>query len=484
MTPEVGSMGKELKQQPRKNKRKKTWVVRVVASLFVWAFFTQLMSAVEIWLWSPASTTLLRHETNNEDHAVSAAPSLPTMLVPRRLYRNNGYLSISCNGGLNQMRAAICDMVSIARFLNVTLLVPELDKASFWADPSNFEEIFDVQNFIDSLRNELRIVKVLPKKLRQKPHSLKVFSLSPVSWSNHNYYLKQILPLIRKHKIVHFNKTDARLANNGLPIALQKLRCRVNFEALRFTSQIEAVGSKLISILRKNGPFLALHLRYEMDMLSFSGCTHGCSKREIKELTRMRYAYPWWKEKEIDSVQKRLEGLCPLTPGETALVLQALGFERDTQIYIASGEIYGGENRIAALRSIYPNTVGKEMLVSSDELMPFQNHSTQMAALDYLVSVASDVFVPSYDGNMAKVVEGHRRYSGFKTTIILNRKKLVRLLDLHENEILSWDEFKVSVRNAHTHQMVKPRRRKMIPYRPKEEDYFYANPHECLPQIK
>lgn len=49
------------------------------------------------------------------------------------------------------------------------------------------------------------------------------------------------------------------------------------------------------------------------------------------------------------------------------------------------------------------------MLLSPDELSPFQNHSTQMAALDYLVSVASDVFIPSYDGNMAKVVEGHRR---------------------------------------------------------------------------
>lgn len=124
------------------------------------------------------------------------------------------------------------------------------------------------------------------------------------------------------------------------------------------------------------------------------------------------------------------------------------------------------------------------MLVSPDELMPFQNHSNQMAALDYLVSVASDVFVPSYDGNMAKVVEGHRRYSGFKTTIILNRKKLVELLDLHQSEMLSWAEFKVSVRNSHRYQMGKPRNRKVIPYRPKEEDYFYANPQECLPPIK
>lgn len=70
-----------------------------------------------------------------------------------------------------------------------------------------------------------------------------------------------------------------------------------------------------------------------------------------------RYAYPWWKEKEIDSETKRLQGLCPLTPEEIALVLKALGFSKDTLIYIASGEIYGGERRLAALKAAYPNLV-------------------------------------------------------------------------------------------------------------------------------
>lgn len=71
----------------------------------------------------------------------------------------------------------------------------------------------------------------------------------------------------------------------------------------------------------------------------------------------LRYAYPWWKEKEIDSESRRLEGLCPLTPEEMTLVLQALGIPRNTQIYIASGEIYGGEGRLAALKAAFPKIV-------------------------------------------------------------------------------------------------------------------------------
>ena len=99
----------------------------------------------------------------------------------------------------------------------------------------------------------------------------------------------QILPLFSKYKVVHFNRTDTRLANNGIPLDLQKLRCRINFQGLKFTPEIETLGYKLVRILQEKGPFMTLHLRYEMDMLSFSGCTHGCTVEEAEELKRLRF---------------------------------------------------------------------------------------------------------------------------------------------------------------------------------------------------
>ncbi|MBA0757249.1 hypothetical protein Gotri_020358, partial [Gossypium trilobum] len=396
------------------------------------------------------------------------------------VYKNNGYLMVSCNGGLNQMRAAICDMVTIARYLNVTLIVPELDKTSFWADPSEFQDIFDVDHFITSLRDEVRILKELPPRLKRRVETGTVYSMPPISWSDISYYRNQILPLIRKYKVVHLNRTDTRLANNGQPLDIQKLRCRVNFSALRFTSQIEDLGKRVIKLLRQNGPFIVLHLRYEMDMLAFSGCTQGCNNEEVEELTRMRYAYPWWKEKIINSDLKRKDGLCPLTPEETALILRALDIENSYQIYIAAGEIYGGNRRMASLASAYPKLVRKETLLEPSDLGFFQNHSSQMAALDYLVSLESDIFIPTYDGNMAKVVEGHRRFLGYKQTILLDRRLLVDLIDQYNSGSLSWNEFSNAVKESHKYRKGQPTQRSVIPDRPKEEDYFYANPEECL----
>ncbi|CAH2045642.1 unnamed protein product [Thlaspi arvense] len=457
--------------------RLRVWFVSVCLSILIWTFLIQLFATSEL-----RHSRIFTGLTNQVPLFPSPVEPIqsPPPYPPRRNYTSNGILRVSCNGGLNQMRAAICDMVTVARLLNLTLVVPELDKKSFWADPSDFEDIFDVKHFIGSLRDEVRILRRLPKRYSKK-HGHKVFEMPPVSWSNDKYYLQKVLPRFRKHKVIHFNRSDTRLANNGLSLDLQSLRCRVNFQGLRFTPRIEALGSKLVRILQQRGPFVALHLRYEMDMLAFSGCTHGCTEEEAEELKKMRYAYPWWREKEIVSDERRVQGLCPLTPEEAVLVLKALGFQKDTQIYVAAGEIYGGAKRLALLKESFTRIVKKEMLLDPTELQQFQNHSSQMAALDFIVSVASNTFVPTYYGNMAKVVEGHRRFLGFKKTILLNRKRLVELLDLHNNKTISWEQFAVSVKEAHEgRRMGEPTHRKVIFDKPKEEDYFHANPQECI----
>lgn len=64
----------------------------------------------------------------------------------------------------------------------------------------------------------------------------------------------------------------------------------------------------------------------------------------------------------------------------------------------------------------------------------------------------------------------------------MNRKRLVELVDLLQNGTLSWDNFAATVKEVHANRSGQHVLRNVIPDKPKEEDYFYANPHECLCQ--
>ncbi|XWS62576.1 hypothetical protein CRYUN_Cryun06bG0022900 [Craigia yunnanensis] len=383
----------------------------------------------------------------------------------------NRYLLIATSGGLNQQRTGITDSVVAAYILNATLIIPRLDQRSYWKDTSRFAEIFNVDWFISSLSKDVEIIKELPPKGGKAwiPPRMRV-----PRKCNPKCYQTRVLPVLNKKNAVEITKFDYRLSNR-LDTDLQKLRCRVNYHALRFTDPILEMGKLLVERMRmKAKHFIALHLRFEPDILAFSGCYYDGGEKERAELGAIRKR---WKTLHASNPEKvRRHGRCPLTPEEIGLMLRALGFGSDVHVYVASGEVYGGEETLAPLKALFPNFHSKETIATKEELAQFSSFSGRMAALDYIVCDESDVFVTNNNGNMARMLAGRRRYFGHKPTIRPNAKKLYKLF-LDRNN-MTWEEFASKVRTYQIGFMGEPNEVK--PGRGE----FHENPDSCICQAK
>ncbi|XP_023646018.1 O-fucosyltransferase 2 isoform X2 [Capsella rubella] len=335
----------------------------------------------------------------------------------------NGYIMVTANGGINQQRVAVCNIVVVARLLNASLVIPKFMLSDVWTDASHFGDIYQVEHFIKYLSPDIRIVKELPKNLQ----SLDLEAIGSVVTDSEvmkeakpDFYMQHTLPILVKNGVVHFVGFGNRLAFDPIPSELQRLRCRCNFHALHFVPRIQETAALLMRRLRDSrsyvapldqhllGPkfaslilgnesnpplvqheatssskYLALHLRFEIDMVAHSLCYFGGGKTEQKELDSYRQKHfpsllTLTKKKKFPSADVlRTEGLCPLTPEEAVLMLAALGFNRETRVFVAGANIYGGSKRLAVLTSLYPNLVTKEKLLTQSELQPFKNFSSQ-----------------------------------------------------------------------------------------------------------
>ncbi|KAJ7954237.1 O-fucosyltransferase family protein [Quillaja saponaria] len=376
------------------------------------------------------------------------------------LPESNGYIYIEANGGLNQQRTSICNAVAVAGYLNATLLIPNFHYHSIWKDPSKFREIYDEDYFVSTLENDVQVVDKIPAYIMERfdNNLTNVYNFRIKAWSSIRYYRDTVLPKLLEEKIIRISPFANRLSFDAPP-AVQRLRCLANYEALRFASPILTLGESLVARMKERsanngGKYVSVHLRFEEDMVAFSCCVFDGGEQEKVNMIAARER--GWKGKftkpgrVIRPGAIRLNGKCPLTPLEVGLMLRGMGFDKSTYIYLASGKIYNSGRNMAPLLEMFPNLQTKEMLASEDELAPFKNYSSRMAAIDYTVCLHSEVFVTTQGGNFPHFLLGHRRYlyGGHAKTIRPDKRKLALLFD---NPNTGWKSFKRQLLSMRSH---------------------------------
>ncbi|KAK4591725.1 hypothetical protein RGQ29_016242 [Quercus rubra] len=360
------------------------------------------------------------------------------------------YLMVVVSGGMNQQRNQIVDAVVIARILGAALVVPILQVNIIWGDESEFSDIFDLEHFKRVLADDVRIVSALPSThLMTKPVESSPLPHATPQWIR-GHYLRRF----NREGVLLLRSLDSRLTKD-LPSDLQKLKCKVAFHALRFAPPILELGNKLAERMRSKGPYLALHLRMEKDVWVRTGCLPGLSHEydEIVNNERKQRPELLTAKSKMTYHERKLAGLCPLNALEVTRLLKALGAPKNARIYWAGGQPLGGKEALLPLTQEFPYFYNKEDLALPGELEPFANRASLMAAIDYIVSENSDVFMPSHGGNMGHAIQGHRAFAGHKKHITPNKRQMPPYF---LNSSLPEAEFNSIIKELHNESLGQP----------------------------
>ncbi|XP_050213473.1 protein EMBRYO SAC DEVELOPMENT ARREST 30 [Mercurialis annua] len=304
----------------------------------------------------------------------------PRSSFPAPKEKNNGYIYAKIFGGFDKIRSSICDLVIISRLLNATLVIPEIQETLRSKGVSSkfksFSYLYDEEQFIASLKNDIIIVRSLPENLKAARKRNEFPTFKPKSSASPNFYIKDILPKLKKSKVIGLVLADGGCLQSILPPSMsefQRLRCRVAFLALQFRSEIRVLGRQIIDRLRARGqPFLAFHPGLVRDKLAYHGCAELFQDVHT-ELIQYRRAQMikqgiLSEELSVDSYIRKENGACPLMPEEVGLLLRAMGYPYNITIYIAGSETFGGQRVLIPLHAMFANVLDRTSICTEQEL--------------------------------------------------------------------------------------------------------------------
>ncbi|KAL1290688.1 hypothetical protein HN51_059140 [Arachis hypogaea] len=309
--------------------------------------------------------------------------------------QSNRFIYAKVFGGFANIRSSICDLVAVARFLNATLIIPEIQESTrskgISSKFNSFSYIYNVDQFIAYLKNDVNIARTLPEGLMERRRKNEIPSFKTTSSASPDFYLDQILPKLKQSKVIGLIITNGGALQSILPPGMeniQRLRCRVAFHALEFRPEIQRLGRRMVHKLRAYGqPFLVYHPGLLRDTLAYNGC--GELFQDVHtELIQHRRAQ-MIKDKilkgelNVNSHLQRDKGLCPLMPEEVGILLRVMGYPAKTIIYVAGSETFGGQRVLIPLRAMFTNTVDHTSLCSERELSELFGPETSLIPKSY-----------------------------------------------------------------------------------------------------
>lgn len=307
--------------------------------------------------------------------------SNPRNSFPEPSVRSNGFIYAKIYGGFEKIRNSIVDLVAVARLLNATLVIPEIQESlqskGISSKYSSFSYIYNEEQFLAALKNDVNIVKSLPPKLKEARKKKQFPTLKPKRSASPSYYTTEVLPVLKKAKVIGLVLSDGGCLQDALLPSLaeyQRLRCRVAYHALRFREEILALGHEIVRRLRASGqPYLAYHPGLVRDALAYHGCAELFQDVHTEliqyrrgQMIKQRIVK---EELSVDSHARKMNGSCPFMPEEVGLLLRAMGYPPLTRIYVAGSEIFGGQRVLIPLRAMYTNLVDRTSLCNKQELL-------------------------------------------------------------------------------------------------------------------
>lgn len=303
--------------------------------------------------------------------------------------QSSGFVTFSLTNGPEYHVSQIADALVVARYLGATLVLPDI-RGSKPGDKWNFEDIYDIEKFVNSLDGVVKVAKELPDHVSAR-------NLAVVKVPNRvteNHIVENVQPVFRENSHIRLATyfPTVNMRKTAQKSATDSVACLGMFGTLELQPEVSEVVDSMIERLRtlgrkSDGKFVAVDLRVEI--LENKNC-RGSGAAGTKSCYNAQ---------------------------EIALFLRKVGFTKDTTIYVTQSR---WDDSLDVLKDIFPKTYTKESIIPADKRSRFldSENSEIEKVVDFYMCSRSDVFVPAISGLFYANVAGKRIASGKEQIIV------------------------------------------------------------------